>query len=120
MLRAVSRRSALSALILLGLAPLLPAVARGEDRGRTYIALGDSLAFGVTNITPVSYGDQGYVKLYADWLATQDDGVRPRVVNLAISGETSDSFFTGVLPPWWGRDILNNLNYTSPTQTQFG
>src|SRR6516165_310600 len=120
MLRAVSRRSALSALILLGLAPLLPAVARGEDRGRTYLALGDSLAFGVSNIDPVSYGDQGYVKPYADWLATQDDGVRPNVINLAISGESSESFFTGVLPPWWGRDILSNLNYKRTTETQFG
>src|SRR4051812_4210107 len=119
MLRMVSRRSALSALILLGLAPLLPAVARGEDRGRTYIALGDSLAFGVTNITPVSFGDQGYVKPYADWLATRDDGGRPKVINLAIPGETSDSFFTGVLPPWYSRNVLTNLNYTSPTQTQF-
>jgi lysophospholipase L1-like esterase len=118
--RAVSRRSALPALILLGLASASPAVARGGERGRTYLALGDSLAFGVSAIDPVSYGDQGYVKPYADWLATQDDGVRPKVINLAIPGETSDSFFTGVLPPWRGRAILNNLNYTSPTQTQFG
>jgi lysophospholipase L1-like esterase len=73
----------------------------------------------VTNITPVSYGDQGYVKPYADWLATQDDGDRPRVINLAIPGETSGSFFTGVLPPWYSRNVLTNLNYTSPTQTQF-
>src|SRR4051794_31439969 len=120
MLRAVSRRSALAALILLGLASAAPAVARGGERGRTCRALGDSLAFGVTNITPLSYGDQGYVKPYADWLATQNDGVRPRVINLAISGETSYSFFTGLLPPWWSRAIANNLNYISSTQTQFG
>jgi lysophospholipase L1-like esterase len=119
MLRAVKRRSVLAGLLLLGLTSLSPVVARGQGSGRTYIALGDSLAFGVTNIVPVSYGDQGYVKPYADWLATRHDGVRPRVINLAISGETSDSFLTGVLPPWWGRDILKNLNYTSPTQIQF-
>jgi hypothetical protein len=53
MLRAVSRRSALSALILLGLASLSPALARGGEKGRTYIAVGDSVAFCVTNITPV-------------------------------------------------------------------
>src|SRR5262249_50092779 len=119
MLRSVKRRSVLAGLLLLGLTSLSPVVARGQGSGRTYIALGDSVAFGVTDIDPVSYGDQGYVKPYADWLATRHDGVRPRVINLAIPGETSDSFFTGVLPPWWGRDILNNLNYTSPTQIQF-
>jgi hypothetical protein len=47
LLRAVSHRSAL---VLLGLASPSPAVARGEERGRTYLALGDSVAFGVTNI----------------------------------------------------------------------
>jgi lysophospholipase L1-like esterase len=107
-------------LILLGLASLSPAVAHGGEEGRTYLALGDSVAWGVTNVVPVSYGDQGYVEPYADWLATQDDGVRPKVINLAISGESSESFFTGVLPPWYGRDILSNLNYKRTTETQFG
>src|SRR5579862_1694799 len=80
----------------------------------TYLALGDSIAFGVTNVTPVSFGDQGYVSLYADFLATQANGIRPRVVNLAIPGETSAGFFTAVspsgLPP---HDLLAsvNLNY---------
>lgn len=119
MLRAVSRRSALSALILLGSTSLLPAVARGGEKGRTYLALGDSLAFGVSDVEPVSYGDQGYVKLYADWLASRDDGVRPKVINLSIPGETSGSFFTGIVPPWWERDVLNNLNYTRPAQAQY-
>jgi lysophospholipase L1-like esterase len=119
MMRNVSRRSVL-AVLLFGMASLPPSVAQGEERSRTYIALGDSLAFGVSDVDPVSYGDQGYVKPYADWLATQDNGVRPRVINLAIPGETSDSFFTGMLPPWWQRAILNNLNYTSATQTQMG
>jgi lysophospholipase L1-like esterase len=80
----------------------------------TYLALGDSIAFGVTDVTPVSFGDQGYVRLYADFLATQGGGLRPRVINLAIPGETSSSFFTAVsaspLPP---HDLLTsvNLNY---------
>ena len=64
----------------------------------TYLALGDSIAFGQTNIIPVSLGDQGYVTLYADFLAKQNAGVRPNVVNLAFPGETSTSFFTGVSP----------------------
>src|SRR5262249_47051056 len=86
---------------------------------KTFIALGDSLAFGQTDVLPISYGDQGYVKLVADWLATQFDGHRPKVINLAISGETSESFFTGELPPWWGRATLANLNYTRSDQKQF-
>jgi lysophospholipase L1-like esterase len=119
MLRTVKRRSLLAGLMLVGLTSLSPVVARGQGNGGTYIALGDSLAFGVTDVVPVSYGDQGYVKPYADWLATRYGGVRPRAINLAIPGETSDSFLTGLLPPWWGRDVLSNLNYTSPTQIQF-
>jgi hypothetical protein len=72
------------------------------------------MAFGVTDVTPVSFGDQGYVSLYADFLATQANGIRPRVVNLAIPGETSTGFFTALspfgLPP---HDLLAsvNLNY---------
>lgn len=61
-----------------------------------YLALGDSSAFGETNRTQnPSDGDRGYVRPFADFLATQDGGVRPTVVNLAINGETSSSFFTG-------------------------
>lgn len=80
----------------------------------TYLALGDSIAFGVTNVFPVSFGDQGYVSLFADFLATQANGARPHVVNLAIPGETSTGFFTAIspsgLPP---HDLLAsvNLNY---------
>ncbi len=119
MLHTVSSRSALASLILLGLASLLPAVAHGGEEGRTYIALGDSIAWGQTNVVPVSYGDQGYVKLYADWLATQDDGDRPKVINLAIPGETSDSFFTGTMPLWYSRKVLCNHNYRSTADRQF-
>ncbi len=62
-----------------------------------YLALGDSSAFGETNRTRnPSDGDRGYVRPFADYLATRNGGVRPTVVNLAINGETSGSFFTGV------------------------
>ena len=88
----------------------------------TYLALGDSIAFGVTNVTPISFGDQGYVSLYADFLAAQSNGVRPHVVNLAIPGETSTGFFTAIspssLPP---HDLLAsfNLNYRNgPSMSQ--
>src|SRR5262245_2107030 len=115
----MTRRSFLAALLIAGLAPVQHASAQSGHSVKTYIALGDSVAFGETDVLPVSYGDQGYVKPFADWLGTQFAGVRPKVINLAISGETSDSFFTGTLPPWWGRATLANLNYTRPDQRQF-
>lgn len=60
---------------------------------KTYIALGDSLAWGYQpNDVNRGPGDKGYVKVIADWLATQQ-GVRPTLKNLAIPGETSGSFF---------------------------
>jgi lysophospholipase L1-like esterase len=112
------KRNATAACILMVLVTI------GSQAGplQTYLALGDSIAFGVTDITPVSFGDQGYVSLYADFLATLSNGVRPRVVNLAIPGETSTGFFTAVspavLPP---HDLLAsvNLNYQAdPSMSQ--
>jgi len=94
--------------------PLFMAGVSRADPIETYLALGDSIAFGVTNVFPVSFGDQGYVSLYADFLATQANGMRPHVVNLAIPGETSTSFFTAVSPPGLPpHDLLAsvNLNY---------
>lgn len=62
----------------------------------TYLALGDSVTFGVGSPQFLAdgqhNGDRGYVKIVADTLALQNGGVRPNVVNLAISGETTDSF----------------------------
>ncbi|MBL8065685.1 MAG: hypothetical protein JNM34_07485 [Chthonomonadaceae bacterium] len=59
---------------------------------KTYIALGDSLAWGYQpNDLTRGPGDKGYVKLYADWLATKQ-GVRPRLINLGVPGETTQSF----------------------------
>ncbi|MBC7833990.1 MAG: hypothetical protein H7Y88_02690 [Phycisphaerales bacterium] len=79
--------------VLAVIVALSPA-ARAQDE--TYIALGDSLAFGITDtpsyIAP-SNGDRGYVAPYADWLASGSGGIRPHVVNLAIFGETTGSFF---------------------------
>ena len=65
---------------------------------QTYLALGDSIAFGETDVIPLSFGDQGYVKPFADFLATQNGGARPNVINLAFPGETSSSFFTAIPP----------------------
>ncbi|MBL8793811.1 MAG: PEP-CTERM sorting domain-containing protein [Planctomycetia bacterium] len=85
---------------------------------RSYIALGDSVAYGQTDVVPVSNGDQGYVKHFADGLAKSNGGVRPNVINLAIPGEQSTSFFTGVAPPGWVRAAGVNLNYADPTKSQ--
>jgi lysophospholipase L1-like esterase len=72
-----------------------------------YLALGDSYAFGYQNLTatpPIglgggSNGDQGYVSLFANFLATRDGGARPNVINLARVGETSASFTNNPLSP---------------------
>ncbi|MBE7158475.1 MAG: hypothetical protein INR62_08600, partial [Rhodospirillales bacterium] len=85
----------------------------------TYIALGDSITFGETDLQYVqSDGERGYVGLFANTLASRDiGGVRPNVVNLAIDGETASSFVTnsGRTPPVVGRGDaplqLENLNY---------
>ena len=105
-------------------APLL--LARPAGAGTmTYLALGDSLAFGETTFTQnPSNGDRGYVGDYANALATLDGGVRPNVVSLGIDGETSSSFLTGSnrvvsiagmtdqqLAAW-------NTNYANPATTQ--
>lgn len=83
--------------VLLIVALLLAGSARFSAAGPvTYLALGDSLTFGVgADDTPadVSDGDRGYVARFADALAAGNGGVRPQVVNLAVSGETSASFF---------------------------
>lgn len=84
----------------------------------TYLSIGDSLAFGVEandTSTDVSNGDRGYVADYANILAANNGGVRPNVINLGVSGETSSSFFGyGV-----GLDGPNassrNTNYTGST-----
>lgn len=82
---------------------------------KTYLSLGDSLAFGYTNpanLAP-SFGDQGYVRPYADFLASRDGGVRPHVVNLAIPSESTDSYFSG------GQlGTLLNRNYSNATTSQ--
>jgi len=61
----------------------------------TYLSLGDSIAFGETDFQHnPSGGDRGYVKQYAQYLAGQSGGVAPKVVNLAVDGETTSSFMT--------------------------
>ena len=94
------------------------------EAGQTYLALGDSITFGVQqddSALDVSNGDRGYVAGYADVLAARAGGVRPNVINLAVSGETSSSFFgNGVSIAGPGASI-RNTNYAAgslpPTYT---
>lgn len=91
--------------------------------GMVYLALGDSLTFGNDESRPAStlpnYGDQGFVKPFADFLGSLNGGIRPQVTNLAISGELSSSFLTGVPPAdWTSRAWQWNLNYPSSTTSQ--
>jgi lysophospholipase L1-like esterase len=63
----------------------------------TYLAVGDSSAFGETDRTQnPSNGDRGYVSRFANYMATRL-AERPSVMNVAINGETSKSFFTGLV-----------------------
>ena len=68
-----------------------------------YLALGDSTTFGNDESVPAStmpnFGDQGFVRPFANFLGSLNGGVRPQVTNLAISGELSSTFLTGFLPP---------------------
>ena len=87
-----------------------------------YVALGDSITFGETDLRYVqSFGDRGYVSQFADTLAMRNGGVRPAVFNLAIDGETASSFMTnaGRTPPVMGRGDaplqLENLTYGNST-----
>ena len=99
----------IAALVLASVAPR-PTLAGSM----TYIALGDSVAFGETDFAHnPSYGDRGYVSLYANSLAASNGGVRPNVVNLGVDGETSTSFLSG------GQAAApQNLNYSSSSTSQ--
>ncbi len=88
-----------------------------------YLSLGDSVTFGIDPSTPAaqipSFGDQGFVRPFADSLAAANGGVRPTVLNLAIAGELSTSFFTAASPPGWTSRVPQlNLNYPNGTTPQ--
>lgn len=73
---------------------VLVLVAPARAQTKTYIALGDSVGWGYqANDTARGPGDKGYVRPFADWIATRQGGQRPRLINLSIPGETSSSFF---------------------------
>ena len=110
-------RTFLAALVVLA----LPALATA---GPIYLALGDSSAFGETDRTKnPSDGDRGYVSPFADYLGTTRYADRPTVVNLALDGETSASFSSGLADRVSPDGIFHNTNYAAdapdyPTQQQ--
>jgi lysophospholipase L1-like esterase len=89
----------------------------GADPMQTYLALGDAIAFGQSGTLQPSYGNQGYVSQFASYLATQNNGVTPNVINLALSGETSSTYFSGDNPSGSSRGAgaQANLNYGGDT-----
>jgi lysophospholipase L1-like esterase len=111
--------------LFLPLAALLALIAPSQTRAgsMTYLALGDSVAFGETNFSlNPSYGDRGYVGPYASYLGDLTGGARPKVINLAIDGETGSSFFDGLgrnyAPQHGESPVQLNLNYTNANSTQ--
>lgn len=94
---------------------LLGGLAVRAEAGQTYLALGDSITFGVganDSANDISDGDRGYVAGYADVLAARSGGARPKVVNLAVSGETSSSFFGEGVGIDGADARFRNLNYS--------
>jgi lysophospholipase L1-like esterase len=115
-----SRRFALFSRTIVQIAILgmltLNAAVTARAQNTTYLALGDSVAYGrtseLTPNLPITLADQGYVRLFGDWLATQNGGVRPNVINTAISGEQAAAYFDGTPGPGWPwRAPIANLNY---------
>lgn len=104
----MSMRWSLPVLAISAGAPLALAPAASAQTA-TYLAVGDSLAYGFDTLTttPRSLGDRGYVAPYADWLQSIT-GQRPRIVNLGVPAESTETFFTG-----GSLGYLFNSNYSS-------
>lgn len=94
------------------------AFAHDTPAANVVVFVGDSLPYGFDplNIAP-SDGDQGYASLYADRLGRERfGGIRPDVVNLAIPGETTATYFNAGRPFFMGEPFWRaNVNYTADT-----
>ena len=66
----------------------------GSEPPLAYVSLGDSLAVGVGSSDP---RERGYAPIYRDLLA-EETGRNVRLVQLGVSGETSESFVSGADP----------------------
>ena len=120
-------KAAASALLILLCCGIAQDVRAGGTE--TYLSLGDSIGFGDTVFmnnpalgaySDPSNGDRGFVAMYANFLASRY-GYRPNVINLAVPGDTSSSFTTGVgrVPPGPGFTDASlaelNTHYTGTT-----
>ncbi len=114
-----ARAAALGGLLLLGLA------ARPAAAQHTYLAVGDSIAFGYQDqkrtplpaAPPFSTGFVGYAQPYDAFLSAQA-GTPVALLNLGIFGETTASLVTAS-PATAGNGLLNgNYNPAAP-QTQY-
>ncbi|MGI4788351.1 MAG: SGNH/GDSL hydrolase family protein [Janthinobacterium lividum] len=113
----ISVNAAFKGAVVLGLTALaasLPAFAGG---GGTYIAVGDSAAYGYMNsvLTPAGgSGYAGYTQLYDTYLSTQA-GAPVTLLNLGIVGETS----TSLLQNSTGNSALNSNYSVATPESQF-
>ena len=82
-------RAAVTFLLLISLA-----TSCGSPPPLTYVSLGDSLAVGVGSSDPQ---ERGYASIYRD-LLEEETGREVRLVQLGVSGETSQSFLSGADP----------------------
>jgi lysophospholipase L1-like esterase len=80
------------ALVLAWLAAAIAIPTRAAEAPTTYLALGDSLAWGDGATDPST---TSYVPLLGDYFAGQPHGGAKNAVNLAVRGETSSSFLAG-------------------------
>jgi lysophospholipase L1-like esterase len=87
-----SRRSVRIALVLAWLAAAIAIPTRAAEAPTTYLALGDSLAWGDGASDPST---TAYAPLLADYFAGQPHGGAKNAVNLAVRGETTSSFLAG-------------------------
>jgi lysophospholipase L1-like esterase len=83
----------LVALLLTLLTPIVASAAPGTPARaqRVYLALGDSLAFGIGASTP----QNGYVGLLGSFFQMASHGNVDTTLNLSVPGETAGSFITG-------------------------
>ena len=77
--------------IVLALLSVFLAASCGSEPPLTYVSLGDSLAVGVGSSDP---RERGYAPVYRSILE-EDTGRDVRLVQLGVSGETSESFLNG-------------------------
>jgi len=106
-------------LLLLGL------TARPAAAQRTYLAVGDSVAFGYQDqaktplpaAPPFSTGFAGYAQPYAAYLSTQA-GAPVTLVNLGIVGETTSSLVTASAATTSNGALNGNYSFVAP-QTQY-